>query len=58
MPDDLTKRGPKDATRVNVHEEWELRYWCKILNTTPEKLKVVVKRVGPMVKDVEPELRK
>jgi hypothetical protein len=26
MADDLTKRGKPDQIRVNVHEDWELRY--------------------------------
>lgn len=29
MVDDLTNRGPADRARVNVNEEWEVRYWCK-----------------------------
>jgi hypothetical protein len=58
MPDDLTKRGPQDGSRINVHERWELEYWCKTLGVTPEKLKEVVKKVGVMADDVRRHLGK
>ena len=29
MSDDTFKRGLPDASRVNVHEEREVRYWTK-----------------------------
>jgi len=57
MSDDLTKKGPQDRTRVNVTEEWELRYWTKELSTTPEKLKAAVKAVGPNTQDIRKHLR-
>ena len=57
MSDDLNKKGPRDASRINVHETWELSYWCKTLGCTPENLKAAVKKVGVMVKDVQKELR-
>ncbi len=43
--------------RVNVNEQYEAAYWSKRLNTTPEKLKAAVKKVGVMVDDVEKELK-
>jgi hypothetical protein len=46
MSDDLNKRGPQDASRVNVNEEWELRYWTKKLGVTEEELKAAVEKVG------------
>lgn len=46
MSDDLSKRGPQDAARVNVHEDWEVRYWCKALGCTEQQLKAAVKAVG------------
>ncbi len=27
MADDKTKRGPADRSRINVNEEYEVRYW-------------------------------
>lgn len=46
MSDDLSKRGPQDAARVNVHEDWEVRYWCKAFGCTEQELKAAVKAVG------------
>ena len=52
MPDDPGKRGPADRSRINVHEDYEVRYWCKALDCTKEDLEDCVKRVGPMADDV------
>jgi hypothetical protein len=39
MADDTTKRDYRDRYRINVHEDFELRYWTKELGVTSEKLK-------------------
>ena len=38
----------KDDIRklISLNEDYEVRDWCKSLNTTPEKLKAAVKAVG------------
>jgi hypothetical protein len=46
MSDDLNKRGPQDASRINVNEEWELRYWTGKFGITEEQLKAAVQKVG------------
>ncbi|MGO4700306.1 DUF3606 domain-containing protein [Dyella sp. 2RAB6] len=46
MSDDLSKRGPQDAAKVNIHEDWEVRYWCKAFGCTEQQLKAAVKTVG------------
>ena len=56
--DDLRKRGPQDRARVNVHERWEVDYWCERFGVTPARLRAAVKKAGPMAKDVRRELRK
>ena len=56
--DDKTKKGPQDASRVNVNESWELQYWTQRLGVTAEQLRTAVKAVGPMVKDVETQLKR
>ena len=53
MPDNLRKRGPEDQSRINVNEPWELKYWSKTLGVTPERLREVVRQVGPRTEDVE-----
>ena len=57
MADDLTNRGPTDRDRVNVNEDWEMRYWTGKFACTDEELRAAVKAVGPMKDDVEQYLR-
>jgi hypothetical protein len=57
MADDKTNRGPADRERINVHEDYELRYWSDKFGCTYEKLKATVKKAGVMAKDVEAELK-
>jgi uncharacterized protein DUF3606 len=56
MPDDLSKKGVQDRSRINVHEPWEVRFWARELETTEEKLREAVKAVGPQVKAVRKQL--
>jgi len=53
-----SQTGPADATRVNVHEDHEDRYWTQKFSCTAAKLKEAVKAVGVMAKDVEAWLKK
>lgn len=56
MPDNLDIRRPADPKRINVHEEWELRYWTQHLGASPDQLRAAVRAVGPMVTDVQRHL--
>ena len=55
--DNTTKTSPQDAKRINVHEDYEVRYWTKRFGVTAEELKAAVRKVGVMVDDVERELK-
>ena len=57
MADDLANRGPADRDRVNVNEDWELRYWSDKFGCSEEELRAAVRAVGPMREDVERQLR-
>jgi hypothetical protein len=46
MPDDLTKRRPQDASRVNIHEPYEVRWWCHEFGCTEAQLRYAVALVG------------
>lgn len=46
MSDDLSKKRPQDASRVNVHEEWEVKYWCQKFGCTHAQLVAAVHAVG------------
>jgi hypothetical protein len=58
MTDDKTQRVPRDAERVNVNEDYEVRYWCKKWGVSEQQLRDAVKRVGVMSKDVAKALGK
>jgi len=51
MADDLTNRGPRDRNRVDVNEDWELRYWSKKFGCTATELRDAVKSVGTTMAD-------
>ena len=58
MADNLTKKEPQDGSKVNVHEAWELEYWCKKFNVTAQQLKDAVAAVGTSVQKVKQHLGK
>jgi hypothetical protein len=58
MSDNKQDRGPQDASRINIHEEYEVRYWTKALGVTGDELEVVVKKVGTGADAVRKELGK
>ncbi len=52
MPDNPKDRGPEDGQRINIHQEHEVKYWCKAFDCTPEELRSTVERVGVMAESV------
>ncbi|MBF8457234.1 DUF3606 domain-containing protein [Kaistella sp. G5-32] len=46
MSDDLNKKRPQDASKINVHETWELSYWSSKFGVTNEQLKMQLRLVG------------
>jgi hypothetical protein len=55
--DDKTKTSGRDRQRINIHEDYEVRYWSQRFGCTPEQLKAAVEKVGVMVDNVERELK-
>ena len=45
MSDDKSRTG-QDRKLISLTEDYEVRDWCKSLNTPPEKLTAAVKAVG------------
>ena len=58
MSDEKRKPGRPDRDRIHINEAYELRYWSDKLGVTKEELAAAVKRVGPMIRDVEVELKR
>jgi len=56
MPDNKTMTSPQDATRINVHEPYEVTYWTKKFGCTADELKAAVNQVGVSAKAVEEAL--
>jgi hypothetical protein len=58
MSDDLNNRGSQDRTRINVHEEHEVRYWSEKFGVSAEELKKAVEAVGVSSQAVAQKLGK
>ena len=58
MPDDLLNRGQPDRSKINMSEEYEVKYWTRHLGTTREELQKVVDRVGSSAAAVAKEFGK
>ena len=46
MSDNLKKKRPQDASKVNIHEEWEVRYWCGAFGCSKAELIKAIGKVG------------
>ncbi len=58
MSDDLTKRRPQDASKINIHEPYEVEYWTKKFGVSKAKLEAAVAAVGVSAAKVEEYLKK
>ena len=58
VADDLSRKAPADAVRLNVNEAHEIRYWCDKFGCTPTELRNAVRAVGVLSRNVDAELRK
>jgi len=58
MADDRTNRGPADRLRINVNEEYEVRYWTEELGISADRLRELVAKHGVMVADIRRALNK
>lgn len=57
MPDDKTKTRPQDASRINVHEPYEVNYWTDKFGCTKSQLEAAVKAAGTTATAVEKHLK-
>ncbi len=46
MSDDKNLRGPRDRNRINLNEDYEVRYWTQKLGVTEERLRELVREYG------------
>jgi len=57
MPDDKSKPGGQDRTRIDVNEDYELRSWSKKFGVSVDQLRAAVKAVGTQVAAVQQHLK-
>jgi hypothetical protein len=58
MADDKTNRGPQDRSRINLSEDYEVRYWTEKFGVSKARLEAAVRKVGASADAVEMELRR
>ena len=54
--DNLTKKDQRDRSKINMHEDYEVKYWTHALGVSREKLQQVVEKVGNSAAAVRKEL--
>jgi Protein of unknown function (DUF3606) len=54
--DNLTKKDQRDRSKINMHEDFEVKYWTHALGVSREKLQQVVEKVGNSAAAVRKEL--
>lgn len=57
MADNLQNRGPQDRSRVNLSEDYEVKYWTKKFGVSEEALRNAVKKAGSSAEAVEKALK-
>ncbi|MFO1303675.1 MAG: DUF3606 domain-containing protein [Burkholderiales bacterium] len=58
MSDDGTKRVPQDGKRINMSEDYEVRYWTEKFRVSKEELARAVQAVGSTADAVEQHLKR
>jgi predicted RNA-binding protein YlqC (UPF0109 family) len=54
--DNLTKKGAPDRSKINMHEDHEVKYWTRELSVSKEELQKAVDKVGNSASAVRKEL--
>jgi len=54
--DNLTKKGQQDRSRINLNEDFEVKYWTKHLGVSREQLGKAVEKVGNSAAALRKEL--
>jgi hypothetical protein len=58
IADNRNERGPQDRARINIHEDYEVRYGTRTFGVSAGELKRAVQAVGGMRDDVVRHLGK
>jgi uncharacterized protein DUF3606 len=55
--DNLTKRDQPDRSKINMSEDFEVKYWLKALGVSRDELQRTIDKVGNSAAAVRKELR-
>jgi hypothetical protein len=58
MSDNKSKVSQQDRSRINMSEDYEVRYWTETLGVSKEQLQATVKKVGSTAEAVRKALKK
>lgn len=58
MADDKTKRSQPDRSKINMNEDYEVKYWIRHFGITQDQLQRAVDKVGNSVAAVRKQLGK
>lgn len=58
MSDNLNKTRPWDASRINIHQDYEVNWWCDQFKVTKSQLIAAVNKVGTSASAVKEYLGK
>lgn len=56
MSDNLTKRHQPDRSKINMSEDYEVKYWTHALGVSKEELQKAVDKVGSSAAAVRKQL--
>ncbi|MGY4352226.1 3-oxoacyl-[acyl-carrier-protein] synthase III [Bradyrhizobium sp. GM7.3] len=56
MSDNLKKRDQRDRSKINMHEDFEVKYWTKELGVSRDELQKAVDKIGNSAAAVRKEL--
>jgi hypothetical protein len=54
--DDLKKRGSQDRSKINMSEDYEVKYWARELRVSKAQLQAAVDKVGNSAAAVRKEI--
>jgi hypothetical protein len=58
MSDDKTNRGAQDRSRINLSEDYEVRYWTEELGVSRERLEELVRQHGNSAAKIREAIKK
>jgi len=54
--DNLTRKDQRDRSKINMHEDFEVKHWTKELGVSKDELQKTVDKVGNSAAAVRKEL--